>query len=158
MGDYDVSLQTLLKLEEELQFMQFTNEMALELGLALLKAGQAKTRPITIDITRYGQQLFHYAMTGTSVDNDEWIKRKSNVVRRFGHSSYYIGLHLKNIGQTIEQKYLVPESEYGAHGGSFPLIILNVGIVGTVTVSGLPQIEDHELVVETLRTFVTRAG
>ncbi|SRR5258708_3544297 len=156
MGDYDALLQALLKLEDELQFTRFTNETALEVGLALLKTGQTKVRPITIDITRYGQQLFHYAMSGTCADNDEWIKRKINVVRRFGHSSYYIGMHLKNIGQTIEQKYLIPESEYGAHGGSFPLIILDVGVVGTVTVSGLPQVEDHELVVETLRTFVAR--
>lgn len=93
-------------------------------------------------------------MEGTSLDNDEWIKRKTNVVRRFGHSSYYMGVYLRNSGQTIEEKYLLPESEYAAHGGSFPLIIHSVGVVGTITVSGLPQAEDHELVIETLRQFI----
>jgi len=156
MGDYDTLLQTLLQQEDTLQFTRFSNETALEIGLALLKGAETKGKPVTIDITRYAQQLFHYAMDGTSADNDEWIKRKINVVRRFGHSSYYLGIQLKNSGQTIEQKYLVSERDYAAHGGSFPLIIRNVGIVGTVTVSGLPQAEDHELVVETLRAFLER--
>jgi uncharacterized protein (UPF0303 family) len=76
------------------------------------------------------------------------------VVNRFGHSSYYTGISLKNADQTIEGKYLLPESEYAAHGGAFPLIIKGVGVVGTITVSGLPQQEDHELVVSTLKRFL----
>jgi uncharacterized protein (UPF0303 family) len=154
MGDYDTLLQTLREQENEIQFARFSNENALEVGLALLRSAVTRGKAVTIDITRYGQQLFHYAMEGTSADNDEWIKRKTNVVRRFGHSSYYMGIYLKNAGQTIQEKYLLPESEYAPHGGSFPLIIRGVGVVGTITVSGLPQAEDHELVVETLRQFV----
>ncbi|HET8841066.1 MAG TPA: heme-degrading domain-containing protein, partial [Ktedonobacteraceae bacterium] len=123
MGDSDELLQKLREQERELQFTSFSNETALEIGLALLKRAVSKNKAVTIDITRYGQQLFHYAMEGTSLDNDEWIKRKTNVVRRFGHSSYYMGVYLRNSGQTIEEKYLLPESEYAAHGGSFPLII-----------------------------------
>jgi uncharacterized protein (UPF0303 family) len=155
MGEYDSLLQTLLLQETEFQFTNFTNETALELGMALLEAAKSRGKAVTIDITRYGQQLFHYAMSGTSADNDEWVKRKSNVVRRFGHSSYYVGISLKNAGQTMQEKYLLPESEYAAHGGSFPLLIRNVGVVGTITVSGLPQAEDHELVVGVLRKMLT---
>jgi uncharacterized protein (UPF0303 family) len=156
MSEYDEVLKVLLLQEQEFQFTSFSNETALELGLALLDGARGRGKAVTIDITRYGQQLFHYAMSGTSADNDEWVRRKSNVVRRFGHSSYYVGLSLKNAGQTIEEKYLLPESEYAAHGGSFPLIIRDVGVVGTITVSGLPQAEDHELVVSTLREFLTK--
>lgn len=151
MGEYDSLMETLLLQEAEFQFTSFTNENALELGLALLESAKGRGKAMTIDITRYGQQLFHYAMSGTSADNDEWVRRKSNVVRRFGHSSYYVGTTLKNAGQTMQEKYLLPESEYAAHGGSFPLLIRNVGVVGTITVSGLPQAEDHELVVGVLR-------
>jgi uncharacterized protein (UPF0303 family) len=156
MSEYDEVLKVLLLQEQEFQFTSFSNETALELGMALLDGARGRGKAVTIDITRYGQQLFHYAMSGTSADNDEWVRRKSNVVRRFGHSSYYVGLSLKNAGQTIEEKYLLPESEYAAHGGSFPLIIRDVGVVGTITVSGLPQAEDHELVVSTLREFLTK--
>ena len=94
-----------------------------------------------------GDDFYRYA-------NGEWIKRKNNVVNRFGHSSYYMGVSLQNIGQTIEEKYLIPSGDYAAHGGAFPLIIKDVGVVGTITVSGLPQQEDHELVVTTLRQFL----
>ncbi len=53
-----------------------------------------------------------------------------------------------------EEKYLISSSDYAAHGGAFPLIIRVVGVVGTITVSGLPQQEDHELVVTTLKQFL----
>ena len=43
---------------------------------------------------------------------------------------------------------------YAAHGGSFPIRVAGVGIVGAVTVSGLPQAQDHALVVEGLRDFL----
>ena len=90
-------------------------------------------------------------MTGTSPDNDAWIRRKNNVVNRFGHSSLYIGIVLKQAAQTMEEKYLLSSHDYAAHGGAFPLIIREVGVVGTITVSGLPQREDHALVVTTIR-------
>lgn len=156
MGEYDALLTILREQETEIQFAEFSNETALEVGLALLEAARTAGKAVTIDITRSGQQLFHYAMSGTSADNDAWVLRKSRVAQRFGHSSYYIGTSLKNAGQTIEQKYLLPESEYAPHGGSFPLFIRDVGVVGTITVSGLPQAEDHELVVTTLRAFLAQ--
>jgi uncharacterized protein (UPF0303 family) len=156
MSGYDEVLKELRQQEEEIQFTSFTNEIALTVGMALLEGARKRGKAVTIDITRSGQQLFHFAMEGTFADNDEWIKRKNNVVNRFGHSSYYIGITLKNAGQTIEEKYLIPSSTYAAHGGAFPLIVKNVGVVGTITVSGLPQREDHELVVSTLREFLAR--
>jgi len=154
MSADDDLLQELLQQEEELQFTGFTNGMALELGMALLNAARTHGQPVTIDITRHGQQLFHYAMSGTSADNDHWIKRKNNVVARFGHSSYYMGRQLASAGQSMEEKYLLPSSEYAAHGGAFPLIVRDVGVVGSITISGLPQAEDHEVVVTTLRAFL----
>jgi uncharacterized protein (UPF0303 family) len=154
MNEYEDVLKELRQHEEEIQFASFSNDMALVIGLALLEAARKRSRPVAIDISRNGQQLFHFSMVGTALDNDEWIRRKNRVVNRFGHSSYYMGMYLKNIGQTIEEKYLVSSSEYAAHGGAFPLMIRDVGVVGTITVSGLPQQEDHELVVTTLKHFL----
>lgn len=154
MGEYDELLKELRQQEEDIQFASFANDTALAVGMALVQAARESGKAVTIDITRGGQQLFHFAMAGTSIDNGEWVKRKNRVVQRFGHSSFYMGISLENAGQTIEQKYLLPESEYAAHGGAFPLIIKGVGVVGTITVSGLPQQEDHELVVGTLKQFL----
>jgi uncharacterized protein (UPF0303 family) len=152
--EYEEALHAIRKQEEELQFTNFNNDTAFELGMALLQEARKKGKGVTIDITRHGQQLFHVALPGTSVDNGEWIKRKNNVVNRFGHSSYYVGLSLKSQGQTMEEKYLLSSHDFAAHGGSFPLIIRNVGVIGTITISGLPQKEDHELVVTTLKQFL----
>jgi uncharacterized protein (UPF0303 family) len=147
-------LEQLLQEEQKLQFAKFNEEDAWKLGSQLVELARSRNLPVTIDITRGTHQLFHAALRGTSPDNDEWVKRKVRLVYRFGHSSFYVGQVLKSKGKTIEQSYLVSESDYAPHGGCFPIIVKNTGIVGTVTVSGLPQEEDHKLVVEAIRKYL----
>ncbi len=98
--------------------------------------------------------MFHCALTGTSADNDEWIKRKNRVVNRFGHSSFYMGNLYKSKNTTIQDSALLDPREFAPHGGAFPVIVKNVGVVGTITVSGLPQQEDHQLVVQVLAEYL----
>jgi uncharacterized protein (UPF0303 family) len=147
-------LEELLRQEEELQFSTFTNDDAWALGRALVEA--ARGLPVAIDIRRGEQQLFHAALAGSAADNDAWIERKNRVVRRFGHSSFYMGTTYRLDGTSISERHLLDEADYAAHGGAFPVIVRDVGVVGTITVSGLPQEEDHRLVVETLRAFLSR--
>jgi uncharacterized protein (UPF0303 family) len=149
-------LNNLLQQEQELQFTKFNEVTAWQLGTQMVERAMHDNLPITIDITRGQQQLFHASMPGTAADNDEWVKRKVRLVNRFGHSSFYMGQMLKHKGKTIEQSYLIPESEFAAHGGCFPIIVKGTGMVGTVTVSGLPQEEDHKLVVESIRAFIAK--
>jgi uncharacterized protein (UPF0303 family) len=152
----DDIVQQLLQEEQELQFIKFNEDTAWELGGQLVELARNRALPVTIDIMRGTHQLFHAALRGTSPDNDEWVKRKVRLVYRFGHSSFYVGQMLKNKGKSIEQSYLVSESEYAPHGGCFPIIVKDTGIVGTITVSGLPQEEDHKLVVEALRNYLAQ--
>jgi len=147
-------LDSLLAEEELLQFTTFSNEDALALGGLLVEAARAGALPVTIDVRRGDQQLFHAAMPGTSADNDAWIERKIRVVRRFGRSSFAVGTALRLDGRTIEDTYLLDEAEYAPHGGAFPVTVKDVGVVGTVAVSGLPQEEDHAFVVAGLREFL----
>ena len=147
-------LDSLLNEEQLLQFTTFTNDDAWELGTRLVEAARAGALPVTIDIRRGDQQLFHAALPGTSADNDAWIERKVRVVRRFGRSSLAVGTALRLEGRTIEDTYLLDEAEYAPHGGAFPVTVKGVGVVGTVTVSGLPQEDDHALVVSVLREFL----
>ncbi|MBP6178331.1 MAG: heme-degrading domain-containing protein [Anaerolineales bacterium] len=150
----DEILNRLLREEDELQFTKFDEDAAWKLGGMLVERAIAKQLPVTIDITRGEQQIFHASRPGTSADNDEWVKRKVRLVNRFGHSSFYMGQLLKSKGKKLEEAYLVSESLYAAHGGCFPIIIKKTGMIGTITVSGLPQEEDHKLVVETIREFL----
>lgn len=152
----DDILNQLLQEEQDLQFTKFNEDIAWELGCQLVEAARHQNLPVTVDIMRGTHQLFHASLRGTSPDNDEWVKRKVRLVYRFGHSSFYVGQLLKSKGKSIEQAYLVSESEYAPHGGCFPIILKDTGIVGTITVSGLPQAEDHKLVVQAVRDYLAQ--
>ncbi|HKB81807.1 MAG TPA: heme-degrading domain-containing protein [Burkholderiales bacterium] len=156
MEKFERLLAELLSQEEELQFREFRNDDALLLGMRLVNHAKADAKAITVDICRNGQQLFHCALPGTSADNDAWIRRKNNVVNHYGHSSFYVGTQFRANNTTFEQSSRLDNNQYAAHGGAFPLIVRDVGVVGTVTVSGLPQEEDHRLVVQVLREFLAR--
>lgn len=147
-------LDSLLAEEQLLQFTSFTNDDAWELGTKLVEVARSRALPVTIDIRRGDQQLFHAALPGTAADNDAWIERKVRVVRRFGRSSFAVGTALRLEGRTIQEAYLLDEAEYAPHGGAFPVTVKGVGVVGTVAVSGLPQEDDHALVVSVLREFL----
>jgi uncharacterized protein (UPF0303 family) len=149
-------LEQLLREEQELQFMSFNESTAWQVGCQLVERAQKQGLPITIDITRGSHQLFHASLSGTSADNDEWLKRKVRLVYRFGHSSFYVGQLLKSKGKDLEEAYLIPESDYAPHGGCFPVLVRNSGMVGTITVSGLPQEEDHRLVVQAIREYLAQ--
>jgi len=149
-------LEQLLREEQELQFEKFNEETAWRLGCDLVEKCTREGIPVTIDIVRGEHQLFHASLRGTSADNDEWVKRKVRLVYRFGHSSFYMGQLLKSKGKNIEEMFLIPESQYAPHGGCFPIIIKNTGMVGTITVSGLPQEEDHRLVVQAVKDYLSK--
>jgi len=149
-------LETLLAQEAELQFSRFDSTVAWRLGSWLAEKARKEGLKIAVDLTRTGQRLFHFAADGTSRDNDEWIERKVRTVYRFGHSSFYMGRKLAAENQTALEKYYVSETEYCFHGGAFPVIVRGTGIVGTLTVSGLKQNEDHQLAVESIRHYLRK--
>jgi uncharacterized protein (UPF0303 family) len=152
----DPTLDQLAAEEAELQFSAFTEDDAWTLGSAMVATARAAGAPVAMDIRRHGHQLFHAALAGSSPDNDRWIERKTRVVDRFGHSSLYMRMLCAQDGSTLEEKFLLDGREFAAHGGAFPLLIHRVGPVGTVVVSGLPQVEDHRMVVAALREHLRR--
>jgi uncharacterized protein (UPF0303 family) len=136
--------------ERELVLARLDMQVAWEVGSRLREMAVERGLPVVIDVRRFGQPLFYTALEGTTPDNVDWVRRKSNLVARFHCSSYAISLKLKDAGQTLQGKYGLPDADYAAHGGSFPLTVAGAGVVGSVTVSGLPQRADHELVIEAL--------
>jgi len=152
----DDILMQLLQEEQELQFTKFNEITAWQIGSQLVERSASNNLPVTIDITRGDHQLFPASLHGTSPDNDEWVKRKVRLVYRFQHSSFYMGQLLKSKGRRLEEAYLLPESEYAPHGGCFPIILKDTGMIGTITVSGLSQEEDHKLVVQAIRDYLAQ--
>ena len=140
--------------ESRLVFDRFDEDTAWALGVTLREAALVAEAPVAISIRRNGQRLFHAALSGASADNDGWLDRKCAVVDRYGRSSLRVGEQFRVDGQSFDQDSRLDMSEYAAHGGAFPVLVRGVGCIGTVAVSGLPQLEDHRLVVETLEAFL----
>ena len=143
-------LDRIAQQERELQLPRLDANIAWALGTRLHALAEGRNLAVVIDVRRFGQPLFYAAREGTTPDNVEWVRRKSNVVARFHRSSYAVGLKLKAKNETLADQQGLSLADYATHGGSFPLAIINAGVVGSVTVSGLPQRADHELVVEAL--------
>jgi uncharacterized protein (UPF0303 family) len=154
MADSLLPLAELTAQEEELQFSSFTADDAWDLGSALVARARRENLPVAVDITRNRHQLFHAALPGATPDNDSWIRRKTRVVNRFGHSSLYVGESARAAGTTFEEKFGLDPQRYAAHGGGFPVLVRSVGPVGVLVVSGLPQLEDHRLIVAALRAHL----
>lgn len=152
----DTPLETLLAEEAELQFAKFDSAIAWKLGSWLVGRARKENLKIVVGITRGGQRVFHWAADGTCPDNDAWIDRKTRTVYRWGHSSFYMGRKVARENVTAASKYFVDEKEYAFDGGSFPIVLRGVGVVGTITVSGLKQHQDHALAVEAVRTFLKK--
>ncbi len=142
--------------ERELRLPRFDAQVAWDLGTRLRTLAVERGFKLVIDVRRSGQPLFYAALDGTTPDNAEWVRRKSNVVARFHRSSYATGLMMKAKGTTLLERYGLPAADYAADGGSFPLAVEGAGVVGSVTVSGLPQRDDHNLVVEALCAMLGR--
>ena len=149
-----IMLDDLLAEEAELHFTRFDYDDAWRLGTMLVDAARSRRLPIAIDITRGGQQLFHAALPGSTPDNDAWIQRKVRTVMRFGHSSLYVARTAADKGKSLAEAFFVDEQLFAGAGGSFPINVTGCGVVGAVTVSGLPQLDDHRLVVDTIRDFL----
>jgi uncharacterized protein (UPF0303 family) len=134
--------------ERELRLPAVDMRLAWELGGRLRTLAVERGLGVVIDVRRFGQPLFYAALDGTTPDNAEWVRRKSNVVARFHRSSYAVGMNLKAKSYTLLERYGLPVADYAADGGSFPLAVAGTGVVGSATISGLAQRDDHELVVE----------
>ncbi|QIG38486.1 heme-degrading domain-containing protein [Microbacterium sp. 4R-513] len=137
--------------EREIVLPRFDLEDAWRLGSAMRAAALERGLPIVIGISLGEARVFHTALPGSSADNDGWLERKARVARRYGRSSYGVGLSFTAVGKAFDTSARLDTTLYAAHGGVFPITIASVGVVGTVGVSGLPQADDHAFVVEHLR-------
>lgn len=151
-------LQSLIeRIEDEIQTFQFAafdQADALRLGLSLVNLGIDRSLPIAVDIRRKGHVLFHASLPGATADNDIWVARKSRTADRYSMPSLLVGLRARVGGGRMEDNTWFDQSRYAAHGGAFPVYVRGTGAVATVTVSGLPQKDDHDLVVEALASYL----
>ena len=144
--------------ESELVLESLTAQDALEIGLAVLAVAPTLTpKPIAVHIENDSYPLFTHFMEGTGAVNWDWVGKKSRVVRRFGHSSWGVGLDYRERGLNFQAETGLDTELFRAEGGGIPLIVRGRGCVASLTVSGLEGNEDHAVAVEGLRRWLKRA-
>ena len=147
------SEQELALMEEQvqrLQFSEFDLQTAWELGTRLKNKAEARKVAVSIEIRLCGNTVFTYSMPGTVPTNADWARRKCNLVEWTHRSSYSAKCLPSQDGSTIIQRMGLDARDYALSGGAFPIMVKKVGCVGVVAISGLPQREDHNLVVNVL--------
>ncbi|MGB8817035.1 MAG: heme-degrading domain-containing protein [Rhizobiaceae bacterium] len=140
--------------EKALVFERFSEKDALEIGLSIVRTLQAEGKSGLIDVSLWDRQLFAFAMAGTSFDNADWVRRKVNVVRRFHVSSYRKALEMTDAGRVFTAAFGTDPMDYAAAGGGFPVRLKDGPVIGCVTVSGLPQREDHQTAVNAIASHL----
>lgn len=153
-----VDLASLARQEQVLQFDSFNSDTALALGNKVVELARTANKKVAVNVTRDGLMLFYFGMEGMTADHANWIRRKSNLVNRTGHSSFYTHNEVKNSGGNFEALPGLDMRDYAAHGGSFPLLVKGQGRIGTITVTGLPGPEDHAMVVAALKAVLKVEG
>lgn len=170
-SDADIAAQTLTE-ESQYQFPSFSTNDAVTLGLSIRKRFRgssrhtSKGRGLVISIqTIAGHTLFACSVgelgAPTSLGDaslDSWacLEGMINVVRRTGHSSYYVEKGLGALGKTPKEMGI--RSDYNVNGGAFPIWLQNalccpIAIVG---VYGGSSLDDHKLVVTSIRDYLNK--
>ncbi|KAF8073430.1 hypothetical protein FPV67DRAFT_1666198 [Lyophyllum atratum] len=150
--------------QDTLIFPHFTALDAFELGIHLRSTilGAHPSTPVSIRISLPTLQVLFATLTcGPGIpDTESWLTRKTNTVLRYGCSSLYLGEKLRakgGKGDRVSEMAPVDDGEYACHGGAFPVRVRGVeGVVAVVAVSGLPQVEDHKVVVEGFEWFMMK--
>jgi uncharacterized protein (UPF0303 family) len=142
--------------EKQLRFIAFNADTAWQLGSLLRSALLERKAGGSIEIEIAGQLLFACTTPGATPGQADWIRRKRNTVHRFARSSYAVGRTLENTSETMQTRHGLELADFAAHGGGFPIWLEGTGPIGTVVVSGLPQRDDHNLVVDALATLLEK--
>jgi uncharacterized protein (UPF0303 family) len=132
----------------------FAEDEALRLGNLLVQIAQAADCPVVINIRTANRTLFHVALPGSTPLNDRWALRKSNTALLFAAPSFLVGCRNLEKGESLDRHGLCA-ADYADAGGAVPLFVAGT-LAAVVTVSGLPQAEDHALVMRAIRAFKAR--
>lgn len=152
-AEYDIA--RVKQQELELVLPALDEGVAFDIGASIRARALAESLSLVVDIRTWDRQLFFAATPGTSADNAEWVRRKINSVRRFQRASYR--LVLERGEAPFSPQSGVDPTDYVIAGGGFPLRVPGAGIIGALTISGLPGRSDHGIAVDALCDHLGRS-
>ncbi|RWB03760.1 MAG: heme-degrading domain-containing protein [Mesorhizobium sp.] len=143
-------IETIKRQEATLVFSEFDEAIAFEIGTAIRDRALAGNLPIIVDIRTFDRPLFYAALPGSNASNPDWARRKINVVKRFLRSTYRMVLEQQRPDRSFKIGEGLDIADYVLAGGGFPVTVKGAGVIGVIAVSGLPEREDHGVVVDAL--------
>ncbi|TIQ41227.1 MAG: heme-degrading domain-containing protein [Mesorhizobium sp.] len=135
------------KQEARLVLPAFDEAVAFEIGSAIRDRALKEDLPIIVDVRTFDRPLFYAAMPGSNASNPDWARRKINVVKRFLRSTYRMVLEQQRPDRTFKVGEGLDIADYVLAGGGFPVTLKGAGVIA---VSGLPERQDHGVVVDAL--------
>lgn len=154
----EFTLEHLLEEERALQLDHFDYEFAWRLGSLIRARAAAESLPIAVEVTHGADPVFYAMLPGATADNTVWIARKRNVVLRFQHSTLYMRRMCELNGSNFNQRYRLAETDYAAAAGGVPLLLRHGGMIGVVSVSGLPGLDDHTVITDAIARLTGAGG
>lgn len=85
------------------------------------------------------------------VDKHNWLRRKANISRQFEESSLSVKKDLKDGNMTLEKTFGLDEKRFSGKKAGYTCFIKNGGMIAVITVSGLHDEEDHNIIIEALK-------
>ena len=146
----DDDIRLIAEQEKVLIFPEFDEAIAFKIGSAIRSAAITAGQGIVADVRTWEKPLFYMALPGTTGDNPNWVRRKTNVVRTLGKSSYRVVLEKTFDGDFFPPRRGLDNMDVVLAGGSFPVRVKGAGLIGAITVSGLHERDDHRVVVEAI--------
>jgi uncharacterized protein (UPF0303 family) len=143
-------IETIKRQEATLVFAAFDEQAAFAVGSAIRARALKESLPVIVDIRTFDRPLFYAAMPGSNGANPEWARRKCNVVKRFLKSTYRMVLEQDRPDRTFKVGEGLDIADYVLAGGGFPVTVKGAGVIGVIAVSGLPERDDHGVVVDAL--------
>jgi uncharacterized protein (UPF0303 family) len=135
--------------EQRLRFDSFNREIALDIGLRILRLNEEKYHGnLSCAIMEDDLVIFSYMMPGTTIENSAWMFRKRNVSKATGLSSLRAYLEIED--GLREETWRGREEAFVACGGCFPVLMNKGDTYAYITVSGLEHHEDHQIIADAI--------
>ncbi len=143
--------QTGNEIVKKIELDNFSNQIALEMGLKIIDLAKSRNQHIAVEICRLNYTVFIYIDDGLPADKHNWLRRKANIAKRLEESSLSVKNDMKEDNLTLDKTFGLDDKDFLAKGGSIPIFVKNAGMIATITVSGLSDVEDHDIIIEALK-------
>ena len=136
---------------KKIELDSFSNSMALDMGLRIIELAKTREQHVAVEISRLNHTIFLYIDDNLTMDTHNWLRRKANVAKQFEESSLSVKNDLQNGNMTLEKTFGLNEKDFLAKGGSIPIFVKSAGMIAIITVSGLQDEKDNDIIIEALK-------